>query len=302
MTTKNDAPEKVADAPTLDMLMTKFIEDRMYCKNVTPATIEYYHKVWKNWHPHLPQTIEGLNRPVLKDALKGLTNRGGLSPVTINIYLRGLNAFLKWLHLEGHTPTLLHLAQIRTEKKAMVVFSEDQVRRVVEYRPKHLWAKRAHALTIFIIDTGARINEALTLTRDQLDLDNMLVLLKGKGRKERIVPISPECRKVVWQWMKTHQHHLVFATSTGTAMSHTNSSRDFKKLCTSLRIEGVRCSWHTLRHTFATHYIKRGGDVFRLKQSLGHSSLAVTQRYVTISTDDLSSVHNRLSLIGTATR
>jgi integrase/recombinase XerD len=286
---------------TLDTLMVSFIEERQYCKNVTPATIEYYHKVWKNCRPLLPETAEELNRVVLMKLVKGLSTRGGINTVTVNIYLRGLNAFLKWLHADrALTPTLLRISLLKTEKKVMSVFSETHVDALLRYKPHHLWEKRALAIATLLIDTGARINEALTLDKENLDLPNLLVKFYGKGRKERIVPISPECRKIIYQWMKHQPHPLVFATSTGTVMSHTNSSRDFKKLCKNAGVRGVRCNWHTLRHTFGTNYISRGGDVFRLQHSLGHSDLSVTRKYVHVQTKDLSSVHSQLSLVASS--
>jgi integrase/recombinase XerD len=287
---------------TTEDLMKQFIEERQYCKNVTRSTIEYYWKVWRNWQPYLPVNCEDITKPALVKALKGLTDKGTLCPTSINIYLRGLNAFLKWLFIEGHLPKHIRLSLLKTEKKITQVFTEDAVRHIMAYKPKSQWAKRIQAMTVLIVDVGARINEVLTLTRSQVNLENRLVLLKGKGRKERLVPISPECRKFLYVWMRSHEHDLIFATKTGTQMSHTNSSRDFKKLCEAVGIKGVRCNWHTLRHTFATHYLRKGGDLLRLQASLGHSQLSMTQRYVHIATADLAAVHDGLSLVGTANR
>jgi integrase/recombinase XerD len=286
----------------LDRLMTKFIEERKYLKNVTPATIEYYHGVWNTWRPYLPQDPSQLTKAAVSHALMEVMKKGTLNTISVNTYRRGLNAFLKWMHLEEHIGVFLNVPALKEEKKVLQVFNADQVNELMRYRPQPMWAKRAQAVAILLLDTGLRINEALTLEKTALDLDNLLVRVMGKGRKERVVPISPECRRVMYQWLKLQPFELVFATSTGTVPSHTNSLRDFKKLCKKVGIVGVRCSWHTLRHTFATHYIRRGGDVFRLKQSLGHTTLAVTQRYVTISTADLSEVHSKMSLVAASSK
>ncbi len=91
---------------------------------------------------------------------------------------------------------------------------------------------------------------------------------------------------------------LVFATRTGTKPTQRNLLRDFKLFGTRLgATEGVRFSFHTLRHTFAVNYIRNGGDVFRLQRILGHATLDMTRRYVNLQTGDLQAVHDRLSLL-----
>lgn len=283
-------------------LWDSFLDERRFMKNVTPATLAYYHGVQRVWLPLLPETVADLSKPTLLQGIKSQLEGGKLSAISINTYLRGLNAFLKWLHTEAYIPKPLKVPALKTEQKIKPVFSEEQVRTVFFHKPHEMWERRVQALAVLLLDTGLRINEALTLTRDNLNLDSLCVKVMGKGRKERIIPISPECRKVLWQWLRHQPHELVFATTNGTKLSHTNSSRDFRKLCRKLKIVGVGCGWHNLRHTFATHYIDRGGDVFRLQSSLGHSQLAVTQKYVSINVKMLASVHSQLSLVSAVGR
>ena len=80
-------------------------------------------------------------------------------------------------------------------------------------------------------------------------------------------------------------------------LTRRNLLRDLKHLGRDLGIAGVRFSFHTLRHTFAVNYIRKGGDVFRLQRILGHSTLEMTRRYVNLQTEDLQAVHNKLSLL-----
>jgi site-specific recombinase XerD len=81
-------------------------------------------------------------------------------------------------------------------------------------------------------------------------------------------------------------------------MTVRNFQRDLKAICTKLRITDVRCSPHTLRHTFAVSYLRAGGNLFYLSKILGHSSVTTTQRYLqSLGIDDLQAVHDRLSLL-----
>jgi len=81
---------------------------------------------------------------------------------------------------------------MKEPEKRLKVFSDAQLKAILRYRPKRFYEHRLYTLLCLIIDTGMRIDEALTLTRDKLDLDNLLVTVRGKGDKERIIPISLE--------------------------------------------------------------------------------------------------------------
>jgi len=173
------------------------------------------------------------------------------------------------------------------------------VQRIVKFQSRPIESeRRAHALACLILDTGMRINETLSMMREDVDIDNRLLRLRGKGGKQRLVPVSFEGRKVLWKWMRGRSEPLVFATRAGTKPIQRNLLREFKILGSRLGIVGVRFSFHTLRQTFAVNYIRNGGDVFRLQRMLGHSTLEMTRGYVNLQTEDLSSVHDRLSVVG----
>jgi integrase/recombinase XerD len=166
---------------------------------------------------------------------------------------------------------------------------------MLAWKPRTPGERRLHALISMLLDTGIRIEEALSLKGECVDLENLLITVYGKGQKERVIPMSFELRKVLHRWLLGHQFPLVFPTRQGAHMTQRNVLRDFKVVAKRLGISNVRVSFHTLRHTFAVNYIRDGGDVFRLQRILGHSTLEMTRRYVNLQTEDLSAVHNRLS-------
>jgi integrase/recombinase XerD len=96
---------------------------------------------------------------------------------------------------------------------------------------------------------------------------------------------------------------LLFGTRTGRRMTNRNFQRDFKVVCERLRIEGVRCSPHTIRHTFSVNYLRAGGNLFYLSKILGHTSIKTTERYLqSVGVADLSAVHERFSPLGAGLR
>jgi integrase/recombinase XerD len=125
----------------------------------------------------------------------------------------------------------------------------------------------------------------------------MLLTVRGKGDKHRVVPMSFELRRMLFRHLDKHNFISVFCSSKGSPLSQRNALRDMKIVTGHLGITGVRCSFHTLRHTFALNYIRNGGDVFRLQRILGHTTLEMTRRYVNLQTEDLQAVHNKLSML-----
>jgi integrase/recombinase XerD len=273
----------------------EFIKSRQYLKNVTAKTVAWYRdsfRSFERFHPAIEYSKQSLSSFVV-----GLRD-SGVSPISCNTYCRALNAYLRWLHEEGYASDLLRIAPLKTERKILATFSRPQVDAFLRFRPKTSSGLRLHALVALLLDTGLRIEEALSLRREQLDLENLLVKVKGKGEKHRVVPMSFELRKVLYRWLARHEFSLVFPTLQGRRQIQRNMLRDLKLLGKKLGIAGVRVSFHTFRHTFAVNYLRAGGNLFYLSKILGHSSVTTTEVYLrSLGVEDLKAVHNGLTLL-----
>ena len=170
---------------------------------------------------------------------------------------------------------------------------------MLSYRPASTAERRLHTLVCLLLDTGLRISEALSLTKENVDLDNLAIKVFGKGGKHRLVPISLELRKALWKWLQRTPggvNGFLFPTRNHTQITVRNFSREFKAFGKRLAISGVRMSPHTCRHTFACEYLRRGGNLEFLRRILGHSSILTTQKYLrSLGVQDLQAVHDRLS-------
>ncbi len=169
-----------------------------------------------------------------------------------------MNPFLAWLYEKGHTAEHLKIPRLKPEKKVMRPFTDAHLKAIIGYKPQTFYEQRFYTLICLLADTGARINEALTLTRDRVDWDNMLAPLSGKGNKERIVPFSVECRKILYKWLRQHKFPLALCNGHGGKISYSNVRRDFTRLMDTLGITEVDGSSHAFRRTFATNYIQAG--------------------------------------------
>lgn len=265
----------------------QFIRERRYLHNVSERTVEWYESSLR-WLPCETPTQQQLN-----DLVMGMRERG-LKPTGINSVIRAINAYLKW----ANSP--LKIRKLKEPLLVMPTFTDVQVRRLIDWRPRTKFERRLHLLVLFLLDTGCRISEALTLHVREIDLDNLLVTLDGKGRKQRIVPISFELRRAIFRHCKEANRtadHLLFANRTLTQLTLENVRRDVKALCTNLGFTPPARTLHSFRHTFAVNYLRRGGSVFHLQKVLGHASLEMTRRYANLVTADLQAVHERLSLL-----
>jgi integrase/recombinase XerD len=184
-------------------------------------------------------------------------------------------------------------------------FTTEQVRRLVHWKPKpkHFHQRRLHLLTLLLLDTGCRITEALTLHVSDVDMDNLLLTLDGKGRKQRIIPFSFGLRKALHRFITDFQlkpDYLLFATREHTRVNRMTALRGVKILCGQLGFHAPARTLHAFRHTFAVNYLRRGGSVFHLQKCLGHSTLEMTRRYANLMTEDLQAVHERVSLLSSS--
>jgi integrase/recombinase XerD len=109
--------------------------------------------------------------------------------------------------------------------------------------------------------------------------------------------MSVELRKVLFRYAQKHAFEVFFPTRHGGRLEYHNVLGEFKDLAKKLGINGVRVSFHTLRHSFAVNYVRNGGNLFYLQKALGHETLQMTRRYTELNGDDLKLMHAKTSLL-----
>jgi integrase/recombinase XerD len=275
-----------------------FIRERKYLYNVSPATVRWYVHAFK-WLPSESPTQAELKNMVVRMREAGLKETGA------NAAIRAINAYLHWNGGSerkcgaGCTHPRVH--QLKEPQNVLPTFTDEQVKRIVNWRPraKNFYDRRLHLLALLLLDTGARISEALGLRVSDVDLDNMLLVLNGKGRKQRIVPFSFLLRKALHRFIADFlkPHSLLFATQVGVQVRRMTALRSIKLLCEKLGFDPPGRTLHSFRHCFAANYTRRGGSVFHLQKMLGHTSLEMSRRYASLTTEDLQAAHERLTLL-----
>ncbi len=155
---------------------------------------------------------------------------------------------------------------------------------------KKSWVqKRNIALLYLLYGCGLRINEALSITKNHLIDKNSLTIL-GKGNKERLVPVLDIVASSLENYLKEIPYDLpsdvsIFVGDRGNPLKASAFQRDLKNARVNLGLPKTATP-HSLRHSFATHLLKNGGDLRIIQELLGHSSLSTTQIYTEV--DDIS--------------
>ncbi len=160
-------------------------------------------------------------------------------------------------------------------------------------------ALRDRALLELLYGTGARISEAVGLDVDDLDLDEGLVRLQGKGGKQRRVPVGSYALDACGRYLSTGRPalvgsgrggHAVFLNARGGRLSRQSAWTVLGRAASRAGV-GIDVSPHTLRHSFATHLLDGGADVRVVQELLGHASVTTTQIYTLVTVDKLREVY-----------
>ncbi|MDO4443679.1 MAG: tyrosine recombinase [Slackia sp.] len=228
----------------------------------------------------------------------------GLSRKTANRRLSSLRTFFRWLVAEG-VVSIDPVASIQGPKAAKTLprtmTDADMSRLLRVYAdaddPVSL---RNQALLELLYACGLRVSEAADLTLEGMDLARCQVKVRGKGDKERIVPMHEQARAALARYcaqgraklLRGGESRFVFLSARGGRMSEDAIRTMFKE---ALALAGVDAglSPHAVRHTFATDLLEGGADLRSVQEMLGHASLSTTQIYTHVSPSRLKSEHHR---------
>jgi len=179
------------------------------------------------------------------------------------------------------------------------VLSRDDISRLLaQPRGNSAAALRDRALLETMYACGLRASEAISLELSELDLEAGMLHARGKGAKERIVPIGSKAVESLNAYLTTARPRLVgirdesrvFVNLRGSGLSRQGLYKIVQRHARSAGLEN-RMSPHTLRHTFATHLLAGGCDLRSLQEMLGHADIGTTQIYTHLSTDRLRDVY-----------
>jgi len=227
-----------------------------------------------------------------------------LKKVSINRKVSALKAFYKYLSRAGRIAVnpLQGIQGLKTEKYLPSFLSVDEIFKVLEWaaRDKTPAGVRNHAMMELFYSSGIRLSELAGLNIDDVNFDAALVKIRGKGKKERIVPVGKPALAALRQYSsvsgspktpEAREHKALFLNAQGGRLSSRSIARVVDQVTKASGI-GRKISPHALRHSFATHLLGAGADLRSIQEMLGHESLSTTQKYTAVDIARLMEVYD----------
>ena len=210
--------------------------------------------------------------------------------------LSALRQFFRFLCSEGHrkedpTRSLDAPKLGRTLPKNL---SEEEVTRLLDtvaaYPPED--GVRLRAMLELLYAAGLRVTELVSLPTAAIQFTRCVVLVKGKGGKERVVPLGDPALKAIQAWLPFRRKNSPYLFPSPTRADAPITRQRFfqllKELALAAHIDPKRLSPHVIRHAFATHLIEHGADLRSVQSMLGHADIATTQIYTHVASDRLT--------------
>ena len=234
-------------------------------------------------------------------ALADGTGRGSASPATVHRKTACLRSFYRHLRREGiceADPTAALSAPRRGQRLPHVLTRGEVAKLLEQPRGTEAAALRDRALLEVMYACGLRASEAIGLELADLDLEAQIVRARGKGSKERLVPMGTEAVKAVRVYLERGRPRLardpgeqaLFLNFRGAALTRQGLYKIVQRHARSAGLAD-RMSPHTLRHTFATHLLAGGCDLRSVQEMLGHADVATTQLYTHLSSERLKDAY-----------
>jgi len=220
----------------------------------------------------------------------------GYSRSTIGRRLSAIRSWFRYLRLREKVDSnpADGLKGPRKERKLPRFLTRTEIDTLLEAdQGEKRLAPRDHALWEVAYSAGVRVSELVGLNLDDLDPDQGVAVVRGKGKRERLVLLGPMAMEAIGRWMevraclaKTKEQNALFLNHRGTRLTSRSVHRLLRH---QARLSGLKedVSPHALRHTFATHLLDAGADIRSVQELLGHRSLSTTQIYTHVTTQKL---------------
>lgn len=291
--------------------------------NRSPKTFQGYSDILRRFFDFLKEnghinSVSDIGKEEVRVYTKSLQNatrwphrtqngedQGKLSPVTVQDHVRTIKVFWGWLFDNGYIEKNILVKYLlpKVPKIILITLTIDQIKLFLKAIDNSTSVGvRNYCIILLTIDNGMRISEVVGIQIVDLDLTRCRVKITGKGQKERIVSFTKITRKELIKYIKHHRGNLckfespyLFPASDSDHVSIKSIQQSIKRIGQKTGSPEIKYYAHLFRHTFATMFLAKGGDVMVLKEILGHESIQTTQKYVHLLPEELQKQHWKYS-------
>lgn len=266
------------------MLIAK-LQQEMKISGFSPRTIKAYLLCLQKIYSYFKIPLNTISEDEFKRFLAQMADKN-YSPYTLNLYHASLKHVTEHIY---HQPFRFRFPYAKRHKKLPVVLSRIEIAQMIE-----TIKNEKHRLLITLsYGAGLRVSEVILLKVHDLDLAELTIHIKqAKGQKDRIsiIPekLTDDLGNLVAGKLK---NDFVFASERGGKLTTRTAQKVFEK---ALQISGIKknATFHSLRHSFATHLLENGVDVRYVQELLGHANIGTTQRYTRVTNPKLKNIRS----------
>ncbi len=278
----------------------EFLNYLLLEKGYSRNTIESYRRDLLDFLSYLKKQKKGEREAweVFPLYISSLSQKG-LKTRTIARRVASFRSFFNFLEREGKAASIKRkIPYPKLSSSLPSVLSVEEVSRLIEALDQNSpYYYRNLAILELLYGAGIRVSELISLDLGQIDLENEIIRVSGKGKKERIVPLGTRAIKAISDYLEKERFKLKRKTSNALLLNARGGriSRQgvWKIIKEAGKRAGLKLSPHTLRHSFATHLLEGGADLKSVQEMLGHSDLSTTEIYTHIARPYLKRVFDR---------
>lgn len=268
-------------------------------KGASSHTLRAYRKDLREFSESVKCEPNNLDIIDLRGFIAGQIQKG-LNKTTVSRRLSSIRSFFKFLYREGYMKTnpAKLVSNPKVPKLLPRFLSVDDVFSLVE-KPEGIGflPARNRAVLELLYSSGLRVSELSGINTDEIHIKESLIKIKGKGKKERIVPIGSKAidamkSYIVERMLLKSKERALFLNRMGKRLTERGVRRIVVKYARAIGIHG-RIGPHTLRHSFASHLLQGGADLRVIQELLGHASLSTTQKYTHLNITHLMDVYDK---------
>ena len=285
----------------------QFLEHIRNERNLSKHTVRGYATDLKQFFTFLDKKGQGnlspdkISHHIVRNYLAEL-NREKYSKTSIARKLAALRSLYKFLIRNGFVESnpVKAVRTPRLPQKLPHFLDPGEVEKLLTApQGDSLLALRDRAILETLYSTGVRVSELVGINIADLDLDECMVIVRGKGRKERVALLGRHAVSAIKTYLRVRSSHpkkerfdkkALFLNKLGTRLSDRSVRREIDKYLVQTGLS-IKTSPHTLRHSFATHMLNAGANLRDVQELLGHKSLAATQIYTHLTTNRLKEIY-----------
>lgn len=279
-------------------------------KKLTENTYNSYALDLITFHKYLVElkieNIKELEENDIVTYLKYLSEEKHLSTRSIERHLTTLRNFYKFLYQRKiiNNDIMVNIDNLKLLKSLPQVLSIEEIDNLLDIPLTTPFAYRTKAMLELMYGSGLRVSELVNLTLYSIDLYNNVVLIEGKGRKERIVPLGEVAKNYLILYLKERNKLIKRQNGSPDKLFLNNHGKPitrngFNFLLNKILIDkGInkKITPHTLRHSFATHLLNNGADLRTIQELLGHSDVVTTRIYTHVSNNKIKENYDKYNI------